>query len=204
MVQVKKAAVDRAIVEAAAALFRENGFSGTPMAAIARRAGVAVSTIYVYHQSKLDLFFTIYEPWLMERLADMARHASEPDVPEHRVRTILDWIWVKIPAHDEFFSNNLMEAISTAGAGDAYSDGFLRRVQQQIAAMLIAADPARADPAAARELAFLLVMAFDGFAMKIRTSATPPPGRFLDMMAGMICRQLGIGAHSMGAPAERS
>ncbi len=192
MVQVKKASVHKAIVAAADALFRERGFTAAPMAAIARRADVAVSTIYVYYRSKLELFFAIYEPWLMGCLAEMAADArTEPDTAR-RVRAILDWIWVTIPARDNYFSNNLMEAVSTAGPADAYGDDVLRRVQLEIAAMLVAIDPERVEPSVAREIAFLLLMAFDGFAMKVRISGAPPSEAFLDLTAGMIRARLGL------------
>jgi AcrR family transcriptional regulator len=192
MVQVKKASVHKAIVAAADALFRERGFAATPMAAIARRADVAVSTIYVYYRSKLDLFFAIYEPWLMGCLGEMATAARAEPEAARRVRAIIDWIWIKIPERDNYFSNNLMEAVSTAGPSDAYSDGFLRRVQLEIAAMLVTIDPERVEKPVALDLAFLLLMAFDGFAMKIRISGAPPSEAFLETTAGMIRARLGL------------
>jgi AcrR family transcriptional regulator len=44
------------ILEAAFAAFIENGYAGTRMEDIARRAGVSKGTLYVYFQTKADLF----------------------------------------------------------------------------------------------------------------------------------------------------
>lgn len=50
----------RAIVQAATDEFRASGYHGTTMAAIARRAGVAVQTVYfVFHTKPLLLTATI-------------------------------------------------------------------------------------------------------------------------------------------------
>ncbi len=50
----------RAIVQAATEEFRASGYHGTTMAAIARRAGVAVQTVYfVFHTKPLLLTATI-------------------------------------------------------------------------------------------------------------------------------------------------
>ena len=50
---------DRRIVEAAAALFRAQGYDGTRIEAIAEAAGVSVGTIYNYYRNKGDLLVAI-------------------------------------------------------------------------------------------------------------------------------------------------
>jgi AcrR family transcriptional regulator len=45
-----------AILAAARATFAENGFEGTTIADVARAAGVAAGTVYLYFPSKLDIF----------------------------------------------------------------------------------------------------------------------------------------------------
>lgn len=51
----------KAISQATFALVGETGLSGLTMPAIARRAGVATSTLYVYYQSKEELLTALYE-----------------------------------------------------------------------------------------------------------------------------------------------
>lgn len=51
----------RAIGEATFALVEQTGLSGLTMAAIAREAGVATGTLYVYFKSKEELMVALYE-----------------------------------------------------------------------------------------------------------------------------------------------
>lgn len=54
--KARAAATRRRIIEAATAEFTANGYHGTPMASIARRAGVAVQTVYFVFHTKPELF----------------------------------------------------------------------------------------------------------------------------------------------------
>ena len=73
MVQVKKEAVRDAILKAAQKLFKAQGYARATMNAIAREAGVAPATLYVYYGSKLEVFFAIYDPWLRVKLDPQLR-----------------------------------------------------------------------------------------------------------------------------------
>ncbi len=55
------------IIEAAARVFAQKGFSGTAMAEIADLAGVGKGTIYEYFDSKEELFFAVFE-WFSREL----------------------------------------------------------------------------------------------------------------------------------------
>lgn len=50
----------QAILDSALELIRENGFHGTPMSLIAKKAGVAAGTIYHYFESKDELILELY------------------------------------------------------------------------------------------------------------------------------------------------
>ncbi|NEM99074.1 TetR/AcrR family transcriptional regulator [Pontibacter sp. BT327] len=50
----------RAIFESTLELVRENGFHGTPMSMVAKRAGVAAGTIYHYFKSKDQLIHELF------------------------------------------------------------------------------------------------------------------------------------------------
>ena len=54
--RARAAATRQRIIEAATAEFTASGYHGTPMASIARRAGVAVQTVYFVFHTKPELF----------------------------------------------------------------------------------------------------------------------------------------------------
>ena len=62
--RVKSAQRRRAIIEAAASVFRERGFQGASMDAIAARVGGSKGTLYSYFPSKEDLFVAVVEDLL--------------------------------------------------------------------------------------------------------------------------------------------
>ena len=190
MVQIKKAAVEDAIVESAGKLFRANGFSGTPMAAIARDAGVASSNIYVYFDSKMQLFYAVYEPWLRARTDEMLRDVRAQPNALAQIRCLLEWLWIDIPSADNYFSNNLMEALSTADKGERYTDACLLWFQGQIAMILREVSNGALAMGEAADLAFMMIMAFDGFSMQVRVSTTPSSRSVLDIFAQMLLTKL--------------
>lgn len=54
------------IIQAAAQVFADRGFSGTVMADIADQAGIGKGTLYEYFDSKEDLFFAVFEWFTQE------------------------------------------------------------------------------------------------------------------------------------------
>ena len=48
------------ILEAAVRVFAQNGYHGSSMARVAREAGVAAGTIYLYFERKQDLLITLF------------------------------------------------------------------------------------------------------------------------------------------------
>ncbi len=59
--QLRITARENQILDAAVAVFAENGFHATTIHAVAQRAGVADGTIYTYFDSKTDLLMGIFE-----------------------------------------------------------------------------------------------------------------------------------------------
>jgi AcrR family transcriptional regulator len=164
MVQVKKAEVREAIMEAAARLFEEKGYVGTSIQEIGQAAGVASSGIYIYFNSKLELFYTIFGPWLMERLERLDRELAALTDHRTKVRRVVETIWLDIPNESNFFANNLMQAVSTAMQVDRYSGELLEWCEQRVAKMLRAAAPRpRSGQNDYGSLAHILFMSFNGF-----------------------------------------
>lgn len=179
MVQVKKAEVREAILEAATRLFVQKGFVGTSTNDIGRLARVAPSAIYTYFESKLDLFYQVFSPWLRARLDQLEWDLEQVGDHRDKVRRIVEAIWHDIPQEDNCFANNLMQAVSTATPADHYSGELLEACEQRVAKMLKAAEP---DPLHGSHhyasMAHILFMSFNGFVvgayLGVRMDKTAP------------------------------
>lgn len=74
------------IVEAAIEVFAEKGFAAARISDIAKGAGVADGTIYLYFRNKEDLLLTIFEEKMEEILRDLDRALDGLDRPVDRMR----------------------------------------------------------------------------------------------------------------------
>jgi AcrR family transcriptional regulator len=81
----KDRAKRRQIIEGARQVFRENGFDAASMGEIARHAGVSKGTLYVYFESKEELFETIFE----EESRAQAEQVFSLDPNDTDVRAVL-------------------------------------------------------------------------------------------------------------------
>jgi AcrR family transcriptional regulator len=70
----------RAIAKATFVLVEQTGLSGLTMAAIAREAGLATGTLYVYFKSKEELLVALYEQAKTETAASMMQ-GDDPAAP---------------------------------------------------------------------------------------------------------------------------
>jgi len=76
-----------AILRAAIDVFAERGFFNAQVADVARAAGVAAGTVYLYFKSKDDLLVSIFERSMREGLTKgRAAVADEPDPRERLLR----------------------------------------------------------------------------------------------------------------------
>lgn len=89
----QKSARREAILAAARNVFARNGFGGTTIVDVAREAGVAAGTVYLYYASKTDLFAAL-NARLLEVIARALREAqAPPDVrggTQARVRAVFE------------------------------------------------------------------------------------------------------------------
>ena len=70
----------QAILAAAAALFAEHGYDGTPMAEVARACGVSKALLYHYYAAKEGLLYDILKQHL-GRLLETVRVEDDPTLP---------------------------------------------------------------------------------------------------------------------------
>ena len=75
-----------AILRAAIDVFAERGYFAAQVADIARAAGVAAGTVYLYFRSKDDLLVSIFERSMRDALADGRIAAREAPDPAERLR----------------------------------------------------------------------------------------------------------------------
>jgi AcrR family transcriptional regulator len=195
MGQVKKAEVREAILRAAFRLFAKKGYAATTLAQIAARAGVSTANVYVYFGSKLEILYEIYDPWMRRRLARLAAELEAIEGAYERVRHILATIWRDIPAEENGFVHNIMQALTTIEPGAGYRPTLLRWMESQIDTMIRESLPsARRRSLGEAQLAHLVVMAFDGFILYRRVNAARPCDQAtLDLVARLLA----------GAPARR-
>ncbi|SEB01497.1 TetR/AcrR family transcriptional regulator [Variovorax sp. YR216] len=165
MSQRKKEGVREAILAAAFRLFSAQSYIETSIPAIAREAGISTANVYVYFASKLDILYTLYEPWLNERLEKLDRSLKRVASPEARLERLLVALWRDLPHETNGFAKNIMQALSTTGGGDAYSPHLRELFQSRVAKWIescLSVSAAESDV-----IAGVVLMAFDGFAMNV-------------------------------------
>lgn len=87
----QKAERERRILRAAEALLTRRGYADTAMEEVARRAGVAVGTVYNYFPSKAELVLALLRRETEASLAaGEAALAAAPEAPAAAVRALLD------------------------------------------------------------------------------------------------------------------
>lgn len=80
------------ILRAATEVFSEQGFSDTRLADIAQRAGVAISTLYLYFRSKEEMVFAIAREnrqLLLDQLGPVLEHLKGEEDIVHFVEIVL-------------------------------------------------------------------------------------------------------------------
>ena len=166
MAQQKKAEVRAAILAGAFRLFATRGYTGTTLSAIAKTAQVSPGNVYIYFGSKLEILYAIYDPWLRARIEKLEEELRPIRSPRNRLEKLLTALWRDIPAEENGFLNNIMQALSVTRPEEGYRSTLVLWLEGRIEAMLSNAMPAarRARFRKAR-LAHVLVMAFDGFAI---------------------------------------
>jgi len=77
-----------AILDAATAVFAERGFFNAQVADIARGAGIAAGTVYLYFRSKDEILTSIFDRTMKEAIAEGRAALAEEADPVERLRRI--------------------------------------------------------------------------------------------------------------------
>ena len=185
MVQVKKAAIHDAITRSAFDLFSENGYSRTTVAQIANQANITTSNFYRYFDTKIDVLFAVFTPWLRAHLDALEDRVAGIDNPRDRLREIFLGIWRDIPRADNGFNNNIIEALAAFSPDENYSKSLLLESEKRIGQMVAGCVPAhRRSILGDNKLAHLMFMGGDGFAINVKLGGPSPP---VEGIADMMC-----------------
>src|SRR3954462_2866066 len=85
-IQPSTAAKREAILRAAIDVFAERGYFNAQVADVARAAGVAAGTVYLYFRSKDALLASIFERTMRESMAAGSAAVAALDNPAERLR----------------------------------------------------------------------------------------------------------------------
>jgi TetR/AcrR family fatty acid metabolism transcriptional regulator len=78
------------ILRAATRVFAKNGFYATRVSEIAKEAGVADGTIYLYFENKDDVLISIFQDRIGALIEILQEIAARPIPVEERIRTIIE------------------------------------------------------------------------------------------------------------------
>lgn len=186
MAQTKKIQIRQAILDSAHELFSKRGYSDTNITDIARAAGVAPANLYVYFGSKLDILFSLYEPWLTRQFDELEISLRRTRNARQRLRKILSVLWQEIPSRDGGFANNLMQALATTTTPEEYRPTLRLAIEKRLTKLLDDCLP-NLGRAASRDVANIALMAFDGYVLNfhLHGGATCPRSR-LTLFAEML------------------
>src|SRR3954471_14239615 len=87
------------ILEAAVKIFAEKGFYNAKVSEIARVAGVADGTIYLYFKSKDDLLISIFEDRMEEVNSNARAAVAGPGTPLEKLHALLRTHLALVQAH---------------------------------------------------------------------------------------------------------
>lgn len=162
MSQRKKEGVREAILDSAFRLFSTQGYSETSLPAIAREAEISTANVYIYFGSKLEILFTLYEPWLMNFLDRLERALQRLDSRADRLERLLQGLWRDLPKEANGFANNLVQALSTSRS-EEYNPHLRLAVEQRVSGWI--AQCLQVTAKEADHITGVVLMAFDGYAM---------------------------------------
>ncbi|CAE6935973.1 hypothetical protein R69927_07425 [Paraburkholderia domus] len=187
MVQVKKADMRGAMLAAAFDLFSRKGYAATTLTEIARNAGTTGPNLYVYFESKLDLVYELYEPWMLQQVDALKKNVFSLRDARQQLQRLFIGLWSDIPLADRHFANVLIEALASTSPETRKPRDLLQVLDGLVTEALLQIVPAsRADLVADGVYARILWMAFDGFSINQRLGQRFDIERTAELMTAML------------------
>ena len=193
MAQHKKSEVRDAILAGAFRLFSTHGYAATTLAAIAKSAKVSPGNVYIYFGSKLEILYAIYDPWLRARIERLEQELAAFRSPRNRVRRLLVALWREIPAEENGFLNNIMQAISVTDPSEGYRSTLVQWLEGRVDELILEGlPPARRRRLRKARIAHVLIMAFDGFAIHrhLHPDESPIDDATINAVAAMLIGEI--------------
>ena len=164
MAQTKKDDRRAAILAAAYKLFTKHGYHRTTLRQIAKSAGVSLANVYIYFTSKYQIVFELYDPWMAARIEQLIQEAPAITDKRKRLRHVILTLWRDIPAAQNGFARNIMQALSTQSADDGYDPKMIAWIESQITTLIAEClPPTRRRLLEDGQIGHVMMMAFDGF-----------------------------------------
>jgi AcrR family transcriptional regulator len=164
MAQIKKDDRRAAILTASYKLFTEQGYHRTTLRQIAKAADVSLANVYIYFRSKYQIVFELYDPWMAARIEQLVSEARAIADKRKRLRHIILTLWRDIPAAQNGFARNIMQALSTQSADGDYDPKMIGWIEAQIATLVgECLPPGRKRLLQDGRMGHVMMMAFDGF-----------------------------------------
>lgn len=165
MARVKSEKMRESITLAAEQLFAEHGYIGTTISRIAKTAGTATSNVYVYYPSKIEIAFAVFDPWLRRKITELEAAVATRNTSRDQLETLVRGLLHGIAADGTGRTLTLVQALATARKTDQYSPELLNWTERKILDMITRALP-DGDPATMKALAHVLMLSFDGVALR--------------------------------------
>lgn len=93
----------KTILQAARTVFAERGYDASTLDDIALRAGFAKGTIYLYFNSKEELFLSLMEEEIGRFVGIVKKVKSAQGCPSHRLSSLVQEVLTHLEAHKDFF-----------------------------------------------------------------------------------------------------
>jgi TetR/AcrR family fatty acid metabolism transcriptional regulator len=115
------------ILRAATKVFAEKGFFNSKVADIAKQAGIADGTVYLYFKSKDEILHSIFDKAMEEFISEGKREIADISAPEERLKRVAQLHLERLGADREMAivfqvelrgSTKFMEEFSAAGFAD--------------------------------------------------------------------------------------
>lgn len=170
LARVKNESVRQAILTSAASQIAMTSYMDTTVARIAKGAGIAPSNVYVYFESKLQIYFTIYTPWFEAQVLALERAVARLKTPERKIRRLVGGLLNDIADDKTGYTSALMEGLAIVMPKDKYKPDLLHWAENKIVQIVCdAIEGAKPEDPRLRAFAHLLMLTFDGVAMRVKS-----------------------------------
>lgn len=170
MARVKNESVRQAILTSAASQIAMTSYMDTTVAKIAKGAGIAPSNVYVYFESKLQIYFTIYTPWFEAQMLALERAVARLKTPERKIQRLVGGLLNDIADDKTGYTSALMEGLAIVMPKDKYKPDLLHWAENKIVQIVCdAIEGSKPEDPRLRAFAHLLMLTFDGVAMRVKS-----------------------------------